>query len=121
VSRRARAWVALAVLIAYAGAILAGPRDWVIVTAFVVTAMPIVGILGWSLVGASLRDGASWTMPLLIWNGAIYVIRPPDLVAAAGFALGAIWLGAFFSWSPLVPWWYEHVLHQPEPIDPDAS
>lgn len=118
--KRVVAYAALLILAAYVAAIAFGPWHSAVVTAFVVAAMPVVGILGWSLVGASVLESASWAIPLLIWNGGIYAIRPPDTVAATGFVVGAIWAGAFFSWSPVVPWWYAHVLRRAEPIDPDA-
>ena len=117
--QRVVAYAALAVLVVYLVAIFLGPRDSQVVTAFVVLAMPIVGILGWSLVGASVLESASWTVPLAAWQGAIYTFRPSDPVAVIGFVAGAIWFGAFFAWSPLVPWWYAYVLRTPEPSDPD--
>ena len=115
---RVVAYAALAIVLAYLATIAFGPRDSPIATAFIVVAMPIVGFLGWSLMGAPVLETASWAIPLLIWDGAIYLLRPPDPIALLGFIAGAIWFAVFFSWSPVVEWWYARVLRRDLPENP---
>lgn len=117
-SPRARAYAILTIVAVYLGAIAFEPRDSPIATSVVAAALPLAGILGWRLSGASVRDAASWAGPLVVWNVAILVFRPTELVSVVGLTAGALWLAAFFSWSPVVPWWYEHVLRKPEPDFP---
>ena len=114
-SERVQGFALVATVALYVVSCIAGPGAGPIAAVGAACGMAVVGGLSWRFNAIPWREIATWTVPIMAWNLAIFEIRPPLALGILALLLGALWVGLFACWSPIVPWWYRSVLRRPFP------
>ena len=105
----------------YFASCIAGPGAGPVATVGAASGMAVVGGLSWRFSSVPWREIATWTVPVVAWNLAIFELRPPFALGVLAVLLGALWVALFACWSPFVPWWYRSVLRRPFPFTDDVE
>ena len=106
-----------------AGAVFGHDRPWLVWLGFA-AAPAAIGVCYWRTERNRWLPIASWTVPFLIYMSAyiagietgVFESSEP-IVPTLAFAVGWTWFVAFFVPTPIVSWWYRHVIRQRNPFD----